>query len=313
MSKIDPSLNNPLGSTAINPANRNYWVSRDEYPLASWYASFPDGPVEPRDYLTFLNEVLVEAEREEVLRVIQVSLDSSERQDYPEKYWDYCAQSTELSYIEYTEQAFADTGKIIALGQLEASGGSRPYGTTRLSYYETDGQVVETEVENMGSLLQRLYPNEVLERDSEEEWGNHEDYPYYKATGSAILFSGKLGTSKETWAMFRAWENLPESIREPDDQPYVSAAYLGIHLYTDIWFPRVKGFLERMESSTEYGDDYMFDNTELAQRHTPRLNRFLQSVKQLIKERGGDLAVDCSNFQDFYGSMCSDNGIILDA
>jgi hypothetical protein len=312
MSK-DHSLNNTLDSTVLKSVNKNYWVSRDEYSLASWYASFPDGPVEPRDYLTFLNQVLAAAQREEVLRVTQVSLGSSERQDYPEKYWDYCAQSTELSYVEYTEQVFAETGKIIALEQLESSGNSRPYGTTRLSYYETDGHLVENEVEDLGALLQDLCSNEVSEGDSEEEWGTYGDYPYYKAIGSAIFFGGKLGTSMEKWAMLRAWESLPESIRKPDDKPYVSAAYLGIHLYTDIWFPKIKGFLERMKSPMQYGSDYMFDNTELARRHTPRLNRFLQSVQQLIEERGGSLIVDCSNFQDFYGSMCSDNGIILDA
>jgi hypothetical protein len=302
---------------AADSTSKNYWVSREEYPFVTWSATFPNGPIEPRDYLEFLKAVLAAAEQEEVLHVVKASLRKSERKYYPEQYWEYQFQPGGLTYIQYLEQVFAATGKSIALEQLPSSGNSWPYGTTRLSYYETDGQLVEAEVEDIGALLRRLRPNEIPDGVSEKEWLTHEDYTDddyddYKAYGSALFFYGQLGSDETEWAAFKAWENLPAGIRNPEDEPYVRETYLTINLYTDIWFPRVKGFIENIRPLSPHIAGRMFDNQELALRHTPRLNRFLQSVKKLIEERGGHMDVDCSNFQEFYGSMCSEDGIILD-
>jgi hypothetical protein len=302
---------------AADSTSKNYWVSREEYPFVTWSATFPNGPIEPRDYLEFLKAVLAAAEQEEVLHVVKASLRKSERKYYPEQYWEYQFQPGGLTYIQYLEQVFAATGKSIALEQLPSSGNSWPYGTTRLSYYETDGQLVEAEVEDIGALLRRLRPYEIPDGVSEKEWLTHEDYTDddyddYKAYGSALFFYGQLGSDETEWAAFKAWENLPAGIRNPEDEPYVRETYLTINLYTDIWFPRVKGFIENIRPLSPHIAGRMFDNQELALRHTPRLNRFLQSVKKLIEERGGHMDVDCSNFQEFYGSMCSEDGIILD-
>ncbi len=301
---------------AADSTSKNYWVSREEYPFVTWSATFPNGPIEPRDYLEFLKEVLTAAEREEVLHVVKASLGSSYQKYYPEQYWEYQFQVGGLTYIQYIEKVFAATGKSIALEQLPSSGNSWPYGTTRLSYYETDGELVEAEVEDIGALLRRLRPNEIPDGVSEKEWLAHEDYrdddyDDYKAYGSALFFYGQLGSDEVEWAAFRAWEEQPEGIRNTEDKPYIRETYLTINLYTDIWFPRVKGFIENIRPLSQYVADRMFDNQELALRHTPRLNRFLRSVKKLIEERGGHMDVDCSNFQEFYGSMCREDGIIL--
>ncbi len=300
-------------NTAGVSTGKNYWVVRDEYPFVTWYATFPDRPVEPRDYLEFLKEVLAAAEREEVLHVVKASLGKSDRKYYPEQYWEYQSQPGRLTYIQYMEQVFAATGKIIAWEQLPSSPNSGRCGPTRLSYYETDGQLVEAEVEDIGALLRRLRPNEIPDDFSEEERYSRENtLDAYKAYGSALYFYGQLGSDSAEWSAHKAWEKLPKEIRNPEREPYVGEAYISIHLYTDIWFPYVTGVLEDMAKPFKYPDNHAFDNRELALRHTPRLNRFLQSVKQLIERRGGHMSMDCSNFQQFHGSMCSDDGIILD-
>jgi hypothetical protein len=56
-----------------------------------------------------------------------------------------------------------------------------------------------------------------------------------------------------------------------------------------------------------------YDNSELALRHTPRLNRFLRRVKELTLEYGGrwELSDDQKN-DIYYWPMLSEDGIILD-
>ncbi len=104
---------------------------------------------------------------------------------------------------------------------------------------------MEAEVEDVGALLRRLRPNEIPDGVSEKEWLAHEDYDDYKAYGSALFFYGQLGSDEVEWAAFRAWEEQPEGIRNTEDKPYIRETYLTINLYTDIWFPRVKGFIEK--------------------------------------------------------------------
>jgi hypothetical protein len=55
--------------------------------------------------------------------------------------------------------------------------------------------------------------------------------------------------------------------------------WYGIRLYTDLWFPRVVGWMD--------ADAPYYDNSELAALNTPRLNRFLQRTKELILSLGG--------------------------
>jgi hypothetical protein len=81
------------------------------------------------------------------------------------------------------------------------------------------------------------------------------------------------------------------------DPPYVTLA-----LYTDIWFPRVIGI---------DGDDVRFyDNSPLAERHTPRLNRFLAGVRDAAAALGAEWSYEVNNRR--YEDQVADTGIILD-
>ncbi|MDA0179051.1 hypothetical protein OJ997_01995 [Solirubrobacter phytolaccae] len=84
----------------------------------------------------------------------------------------------------------------------------------------------------------------------------------------------------------------------------VSRDFVSITLMTDVWFPRVIGFLE------EEWPDGMLDNSELAACHTPRLNAFLHAVRDASDEWFNDSADD---FGARYADMVSDDGIWLPA
>jgi hypothetical protein len=55
---------------------------------------------------------------------------------------------------------------------------------------------------------------------------------------------------------------------------------------TDIWLPWVVGHLEDDDA------DRFYDNRALAARHTPRLNRFLQAVREEAVDRGAEWGFD---------------------
>ena len=56
-----------------------------------------------------------------------------------------------------------------------------------------------------------------------------------------------------------------------------------LRVYSNIWLPRVKGFLE----PEPFDPDERYDNSPLASRHTPRLNAFLRQVAEATSARGG--------------------------
>jgi hypothetical protein len=97
------------------------------------------------------------------------------------------------------------------------------------------------------------------------------------------------------WGMKGGWYK--------DGRPYKT--YLSICLQTDIWFPWVHGFLGEPKRWN--------DNTDLALRHTPRLNRFLARVKELTLQFGGKWERSNDQHISTYWPMIGEEGILLDA
>ena len=64
-----------------------------------------------------------------------------------------------------------------------------------------------------------------------------------------------------------------------------SAVRIEIRLDTDIWFPSVMGFDEPLPDVGDPPDSY--DNRALAERHTPRLNAFLDAAAREVAAIGG--------------------------
>ena len=116
-----------------------------------------------------------------------------------------------------------------------------------------------------------------------------------------VIFVGEL--------LDRLRPDVPESHHHyiayvPPVSVWVSRLGVSITLMTDVWFPRVIGFLE------EDWPDVMLDNSELAACHTPRLNAFLHAVRDAADEWATDNADD---FGTRYADMVSEDGIWLPA
>lgn len=197
----------------------------------------------------------------------------------------------------------------------------RVYASTRLSYYSQDGNLLEGYIDDIGTLLRHIRPFEYDLSASdlpnvhiEEDRRRKEKYiNEFKAHGGALYFYGSLGRNTNDWDRYRRWETLPKEVRDPEPEPCTYTPCLGIQLYTDIWLPQVVGGLEHTRNPGKYkhNEVHLFDNRELANRHTPRLNSFLQSVKQLIEQRGGTWHYEDYDSPDEYKPMYSNDGIIL--
>jgi hypothetical protein len=277
----------------------NYWTIQEKYEIASWEASFPKGNMtSPWEVLPFVQKVLEAAEREEVYRVKRVP-SHSERLGLKLDL-EYRAYPGGPDYGQYLEQILNETDQLLFFRQLSSSPGYLPeyriIAPARLSYYDLDRELIDEEVEDVGELLRRVrpleydLPNDWQEMTEEQLFYARKSINSYKKESSAIFFSGDL-ISKD---------------RFPDN-----STYLFINLYTDIWFPEVGGFLEDQDEL--YENRVFYDNRELALRHTPRLNRFLISVRDLTLEFGGTWSVDRDpESEERYDRMHDENGINLD-
>jgi hypothetical protein len=184
-----------------------------------------------------------------------------------------------ISYIEHLEKVLNETGKYVGFWRVSVAArrdkeGEGFLATTRLSYFETDGTIAEVEVRDLGKLLMRLRPDQLdMQR-------------YDMASSLPMVLSGMKG----------GWD-------EEDGTPYIT--YLRICLQTNIWFPWVRGF----PGETKRWND----NTDLALRHTPRLNRFLARVKELTLQFGGKWERSNDQHISIYWPMIGEEGILLDA
>jgi hypothetical protein len=79
-------------------------------------------------------------------------------------------------------------------------------------------------------------------------------------------------------------------------------------IHSDIWFPWVFG-----AAHPQADHERMFDNRELASRHTPRLNAFLRAVAAATHSAGGRWSVDEDDTGKNVRSWLDTEGLKLDA
>jgi hypothetical protein len=255
--------------------NKNYWVVKRDGVFSQWYAQFPKGEMlDPWQQWTFLKGILEAGEQEGIYQVREFRA--------PTRF----VASPSLSYIQYLEQVLKEQGELLFFQQIN---NAFPCPTeegidqtpTRLCYYEADGTLTEQEVNNLGELLERLRPD--------LEWDR-----YYMTQMTPVDLYGQ-----------RAYRF---------DDGHIWPLDLGISLRTDIWFPKVLGYLEEREYF--YAPLQWRDNRELAYCHTPRLNRFLAKAKALTLDLGGEWGLADKEQKEVeyrqYAEMLTDDGIILD-
>ena len=299
---------------------KNYWIVREEQPFLVWCLTFP-GEKSAREYLDFLKFVLQTGEDEQVYRVVHSYLHQPHRKFLPEKYHEYSLERDEMSFIEFMEQAFVETGNVIFgdhLGSIPNAVGERQvFAATRLSYYDREGRLIENDIDDIGGLLREVSPYEdflpfgqtMVEEDDRKYWDERD-----RACGPALYFSGRYPFPSR-------WEEPPENHHSNNQErackTYSSLSF-SIYTHTDIWLPQVNGRHEwiryRLGTDAQYELSKtmpLFDNRELAERNAPRLNRFLKRIRQRLESEGGIWEYDYGEASKKYQAMCSEDGIIL--
>ena len=236
--------------------DRNYWATyRDD--IAAWSGKLPPpAKLGMERVFEFARHILDTAEREQVMRVLGVpALLPGQNKD-------------ELSWFELTRAWFEREGRLRLFpghGSIpDRFGGGELRMPTRLAYYQGD-RIIEADVEEMGTLEKAI----VVARGGG---------PHGIRSTLPLVLSGT------------AYEEEGEAPGRPPTRELT--IYLA--LYTDIWFPRVIGFRVGDDAGRNpevrhpaRGGDGLMDNSALAARHTPRLNRFIGTLRDAILELGG--------------------------
>lgn len=154
--------------------------------------------------------------------------------------------------------------------------------SARVAWYDARDQLTEGLVDDLGQLLRTFGPFPISIPDGLMEFGS----PPLRISGYRIVYThAPLTASVST--------QYPRTI--------------GFSLYSDIWFPFVDG-----SAHPWYDGKRLFDNRELASRHTPRLNRFLAETKAAVIEVGGTWATDDDERSDLMAPWIGPHGIRLD-
>jgi hypothetical protein len=309
-SELPPFVKVP--DTFIPPVKRNHWVVMNERDFAQWNIDFPKGAMlDPRELWDYLKQVMQIGHEEAVFSATQMP-DPDITDKYVDVSWEY--------YVTRVEQLLVANTPVHPLWGLKCCN-----AIARLSHYDLSGNVVESNVGyNLSELLCALRPDE-----AERRWpsGNlvFDDYLGRRRAPCPIRWWG-MGARKRKREDFPSFSD--EEFYEHGHQ--FKEAYLRICLPTDIWFPRVNGYMEDIERDEIYHYDengnytlikpgpydfyQWFDNRELALVHTPRLNRFLQRVRQWTVECGGAWSIESADchMSLFAEQLWNEDGIILD-
>ena len=150
---------------------------------------------------------------------------------------------------------------------------------TDLTWFDTSDRITDGSVRDLGELLESLQPSP------------NSITPANRAVGQPPVTLGGM------------------QIRYSDGHPLAPprSVSFGIELYSDIWFPYVLGGSHPAADGKRF-----FDNRDLAERHTPRFNTFLQTIVQLVADAGGIWQIDEGGSVPAHRPWISPTGIKLD-
>jgi len=254
--------------------DRNYWATyRDD--IVAWGGKLPPPAKLGVDRVfEFARHILDAAEREQVMRVVFVP-----------------AVSKEIvpTWLELMRAKFELEGvlKLFPFGAPHKWLGGYVRLPARLAYYQGD-RIVEDDVHDVGALEKSM----VAARGGDPEGVRYTE---------PIVLSGAARDEED----------------EGPGRPPTGELNISLALYTDIWFPRVIGLAvgdnvgrSRDGRHPARSRDGLMDNSALAARHTPRLNRLIQTLRDSILELGGTWNEPDVN--PSYQPMVHDRGILLD-
>lgn len=259
-------------------ADRNYWATFKD-PLIRWRGELSTvAELGVERLFEFTRRILATAEHEEVMRVIE---SPSPLRFEPRE---------GRTWYDFARERFEQFGEVYLFpgGGPTYQTGGRLRVPARLAYFKGN-QIMEEEVEDPGLLLQSLH-------GTEEYIGRYSTTPI-----DLFCFSN----TDEDWIR----KYGPDTLR------------ISLGLDTDIWFPRVIGehagdsfgrWPDHVPVHPARGRDRLMDNSALAVRHTPRLNRFIQTLREAVLELGGTWGFEPVETHEAYLPMIHDGGINLD-
>jgi hypothetical protein len=230
---------------------KNLWI-HTENAFVTWIADFTEIADDPASIHGFVQAALIAGARHRIFDVEEAPVIGYRRER------DGLLNDVLRRLIEREEvlDLFGFTGAAMMPGHPRSS-----TVETTLCYYDRADQLVERTVTDLGAVLASLEP---VPGSIAKAFMTH--YP-------AVRIRGRRYTSVR--------QGIPI---DRSAHPLPAAVLIAIH--SDIWFPWVFGSAHPLHDYVR-----MFDNRDLANRHTPRLNAFLREVAAAALRVGGSFGV----------------------
>jgi hypothetical protein len=267
--------------------SRNHWCvwntgGHSSQSIPFWRAKFSGHMFKScQDFWPLIKTILEVGQREEVLRVF------ADEADFHQFIDDIESGILPIPSFENIQEK-----KLIDTYRKEIGSDIPNYlynivADTRICYYDIHGEIVERHQDKLGETLRQLY-----------DGNDNRNFKEFANANENII------------CIYDPW--LVHGMGRSDYEPSFR-----IKLPSDIWFPQVSGDLERKSwarRNPHFRDIIYkkgFDNRELANLHTPRLNRFLAAIVEKVVEMGGEWTINEDTFDEYYKMMTS-TGIRID-
>lgn len=240
---------------------KNNWVTQLLKPFALWELSLPclSSPLDLEKVFAFTDafEALGRTyEIFEILETRETNIAGRFIKNEHNKYSDHIKEASKQA----KRLSFFDFGLDVPLTKT----GTKTRYPGKICYF-TKTEITHKRVDDVGVLLGSLIEEEEVLDMFEEDTYKHLK-PYYIRSVAPVTLTGNA-----------PWMPI-------DSNEYRSIPNIGIQLFTDIWFPWVVGYFSDRKARKQ---SELFDNRQLSQYHTTRLNHFLADAKKLTLEYGG--------------------------
>jgi len=226
---------------------KNLWI-QTEHAFVTWVVDLTEVKNDPYALLSFLEKVLDAGSRHEIFTVLKAPEINFER-DRDTELYDFL---NDIFQARKVVDLFAFTGAAMAPGT--------PLSSTvqaKVAWFDANSKCTENLCSDLATVLQSLEP---VEGSIPSGFMKH--LPPIRITGLRLTY----------------YDDASESSNYSTDHAVM--IYFAIH--SDIWFPWIYGSAHPL-----CDHKHMFDNRELALKHTPRLNDFLQEVSTFVTQIGG--------------------------
>jgi hypothetical protein len=251
---------------------RNLWVSQGDAFANLVVDRIFPFELGPERLLTWLRTIIASGEEQEVYTVLEAPSIGYERKLHHD-----LAAFLERHANESGELDLFDFAKL----NRNRVGDKRYRAAARLAHYDQSGQILEEPVDDVGKTLVDADPT--LDRTMALS------IPPIVIWGPTVNFRSP---TRSRWNM-------------QSDQVEVD-----FRLQTDIWLPWVDAIPQKTREHS-FDTDY-WDNRPLAQRHSPRLNKFLEVVREATEGIGGRWRLDRVTTRPDLGHQVDEKGIKVD-